>query len=72
LENIRPKGKELGDIHELWLSGWKTQIGAFNLMLSAIEASDRARFVDANDRLEKAQLLFRDFQDKLNKYRERF
>ena len=69
LEEISPKDKELRKIHNIWIDAWNMQYGAFTLILSAVENSDSAQATEANDRLDMAKKLFRDFKDALEDYR---
>ena len=71
LESIRPKEKELIAIHEVYISGWNNQLGAFLLMASAIETQDTAKVVEANDRITKGRALLRDYVNAMESYRDR-
>ena len=72
LEEIRPKDKELREIHDILIDAWNKQSGAFTMMLFALENGDYAQMTEANDRLDMARKLFRDFQDALEDYRAKY
>ena len=61
LESIMPKNPRLRDLHELYIEGANTQYNAFTLMISALEKQDMDTMTQANEGLDKARALLRDW-----------
>ena len=81
MDNIIPKSKkliekaeaveietdEVREVHELYLDAINKQDQAFTLMLSALENQDYAIVTQANEKLDEARKLMRDYQSALKK-----
>ncbi|QCR34255.1 hypothetical protein [Lysinibacillus sp. SGAir0095] len=61
LETIMPKNPRIQDLHELYIEGANTQYNAFTLMISALEEQDMETMTQANQGLDQARALLRDW-----------
>ncbi|MCM3387632.1 hypothetical protein M3649_05745 [Ureibacillus chungkukjangi] len=61
LESIMPKNSRIQELHELYIEGANTQYNAFTLMVSAIEKQDMDTMTQANQGLDQARALLRDW-----------
>ncbi|MED1467616.1 hypothetical protein [Bacillus salipaludis] len=65
VESIRPKTKEVRDIHEIYLKAVNLQNSAFIMIVSAIEEQDLNKINEANNKLTEARKLMREYQNAL-------
>jgi hypothetical protein len=68
IEQVSPAESELQDIHEMFISGWNSQLSAFVLLLSAIEKQDFSIITSANDKLSAGRRELRDYNNALDAY----
>lgn len=61
IESIMPKNQRIRDLHELYIEAANTQYNAFTLMISAIENQDMDTMTQANQGLDQARSLLRDW-----------
>ena len=61
LELIMPKNPRIRDLHEIYIEGANTQYNAFTLMISALEKQDMDTMTQANQGLDQARALLRDW-----------
>lgn len=61
LESIMPKNPRIRDLHELYIEAANIQYNSFTLMISAIEKQDMDTMTQANQGLDQARALLRDW-----------
>lgn len=61
IESIMPKNPRIRDLHELYIEAANTQYNSFTLMISAIEHQDMDTMTQANQGLDQARTLLRDW-----------
>ncbi|WP_052130180.1 hypothetical protein [Ureibacillus sinduriensis] len=61
LESIMPKNTRIRDLHELYIDAANIQYNSFTLMLSALEEQDMDKVTEANEGLDEARALLRDW-----------
>lgn len=66
-EAVEIETDEVREVHELYLDAINKQDQAFTLMLSALENQDYAIVTQANEKLDEARKLMRDYQSALKK-----
>ncbi|WP_043932493.1 hypothetical protein [Bacillus sp. EB01] len=66
VEAIRPKSKEIREVHDIYIEAVNTQQKAFVGILDAIQNQDYQGVQLANEQLADARKLFRDYQDALS------
>jgi hypothetical protein len=66
LENIPIETDELKEIHNIYLSGAKLQLSAFEKITEALEKQDSSMVDEANQLLEEGRLQIEDYNDKLD------
>lgn len=59
LEAIRPKNQEIRDLHELYIDAANVQYNAFVIMIDALEEQDGNKIAEANQGLDEARQLIR-------------
>lgn len=69
-EAVEVETDELEKLHELYLDALNKQDQAFTLLLSAIEEQDFATVTQANEKLDDARKLMREYISKLEKLAE--
>ncbi|WP_235849019.1 MULTISPECIES: hypothetical protein [Bacillaceae] len=62
LEAIRPATSEVREVHETYIQASNVQYNAMVMILEAIEFQDQGMIIDANEKLDEARTLFRQFQ----------
>jgi hypothetical protein len=70
-EEITPKTAEVRKIHELYIDAYNNYYNAFLLIELAIEKADPAIIVKANEKLDKARKLQRDWLSDLNELKRK-
>lgn len=66
LESVSMESDELKEIHEIYLSGAKLQLNAFEKIKEAIEKQDSSMIEEANQLLEEGRLQIEDYNNKLD------
>jgi hypothetical protein len=66
LEDIPIETDELQEIHDIYLSGAKVQLSAFEKIIEALEKQDSNLIEEANQLLEVGRLQIEDYNDKLD------
>lgn len=66
LDKINPKTKQVNDAHEIYVTAAKTQLKAFNEILTALENQDVDLITQANTKLSSAKDGIMDFKDKIS------
>ncbi|MFC7687798.1 hypothetical protein [Ureibacillus sp. GCM10028918] len=61
LESIMPKNTRIRELHELYIDAANIQYNSFTLMLSALEEQDMDKVTQANQGLDEARALLRDW-----------
>ncbi|MDG5789351.1 hypothetical protein QA612_17970 [Evansella sp. AB-P1] len=61
LEAIRPETREVRDIHEVYIQAHNTQYNAMVIILDALDYQDHGLINNANENLNEARTLFRNF-----------
>lgn len=61
LESIMPKNTRIRELHELYIDAANIQYNSFTLMLSALEEQDMDKVTQANQGLDDARALLRDW-----------
>ncbi|MDN4494084.1 hypothetical protein [Ureibacillus aquaedulcis] len=61
LESIMPQNERIRELHELYIDAANIQYNSFTLMLSALEEQDMDKVTEANQGLDKARALLRDW-----------
>lgn len=69
-EDIEVETEEVREVHELYIKMVNENYSGMTLMLSALENQDYAQVTQANEKLDSARKLGRDFQAALNKLME--
>lgn len=64
-EDLALETKEVKEVHELYLDAINKQNQAFTLMLSALENQDYVIMTQANEKLDEARKLMRDYESAL-------
>jgi hypothetical protein len=72
LESIRPKTKEVRDIHELYIEGTNAQLQGFKLILVALELQSHDKIFEANQLLDEGRAKLRQFQNELEDLMEEY
>lgn len=65
IEDIRPKTSEVRELHEIYIKASNDQYNAMIMILDAIEYQDHGVIKEANEKLDGARRLMRDFQYEL-------
>lgn len=61
LEAIMPKNKEIRELHEMYIEAANIQFNSFTLMISALEEQDVNTITEANQGLDEARKILRDW-----------
>ncbi|SOC08714.1 hypothetical protein SAMN05880501_105127 [Ureibacillus xyleni] len=61
LEAIMPKNQEIRDLHETYIDAANIQYNAFAIMIAALEEQDSNKMTEANQGLDEARQLIRDW-----------
>ncbi len=70
LRNIEPETQELQNLHGQFISGWETQLEAFNLMVESVEEQDDQAMDQANQLLNEGSQQLGQFNEQLNQMAE--
>jgi hypothetical protein len=66
LETVSIESDELKEVHEIYLSGAKLQLSAFETIMEALEKQDASLVEEANQLLEEGRLKIEDYNDNLD------